>query len=336
MRNETRALFNAYLAQVATLNNIPSAAVKFAVEPTVQQSLERRMQESAAFLNMISIMGVRELVGEKIGLGVTGPIASRTDTSGAGERVPRDVKDLTSQDYAAKQTNYDTAIRYATLDAWAKFPNFQTMLRDAIIQQQALDRIMIGFNGESAAATTNLVANPLLQDVNIGWLKHIETEAPARVIDEVVAASGQVTVGATGDYKNLDALIYEAVNSLIDPWHRESAELRVIIGREIKTDHIQPQIANNPLPSEREALARLIALSKIGGVPSLSVPFVPAGSILITIPKNLSIYYQEGGRRRSVIDNPKKDRIENFESSNDAYVVEDFGAACLIQNVTFV
>jgi P2 family phage major capsid protein len=336
MRNETRALFNAYLAQVATLNNIPSAAVKFAVEPTVQQRLERRMQETAAFLNMINIMGVSDLMGEKIGLGVTGPIASRTDTSGAGERVPRDVKDLTDQGYLAKQTNYDTSIRYATLDAWAKFPNFQAMLRDAIIQQQALDRIMIGFNGESAAATTNLVANPLLQDVNIGWLKHIETEAPARVIDEVVAASGQVTVGATGDYKNLDALIYEAVNSLIDPWHRESAELRVIIGREIKTDHIQPQIANNPLPSEREALARLIALSKIGGVPSLSVPFVPAGSILITIPKNLSIYYQEGGRRRSVIDNPKKDRIENFESSNDAYVVEDFGAACLIQNVTFV
>jgi P2 family phage major capsid protein len=336
MRNETRALFNAYLAQVATLNNIPSAAVKFAVEPTVQQRLERRMQETAAFLNMINIMGVSELMGEKIGLGVTGPIASRTDTSGAGERVPRDVKDLTDQGYLAKQTNYDTSIRYATLDAWAKFPNFQAMLRDAIIQQQALDRIMIGFNGESAAATTNLVANPLLQDVNIGWLKHIETEAPARVIDEVVAASGQVTVGATGDYKNLDALIYEAVNSLIDPWHRESADLRVIIGREIKTDHIQPQIANNPLPSEREALARLIALSKIGGVPSLSVPFVPAGSILITIPKNLSIYYQEGGRRRSVIDNPKKDRIENFESSNDAYVVEDFGASCLIQNVTFV
>ncbi|MCY1556191.1 phage major capsid protein, P2 family [compost metagenome] len=143
-------------------------------------------------------------------------------------------------------------------------------------------------------------------------------------------------MGATGDYKNLDELVYEAVNSLIDPWHRESADLRVIIGREIKTDHIQPQIANNPLPSEREALSRLIALSRIGGVASLNVPYVPAGSILITIPKNLAIYYQDGGRRRSVIDNPKKDQIENYESSNDAYVVEDHGAACLIKNVTFV
>lgn len=336
MRNETRALFNAYVGQLATLNGIPDATTKFTVEPTVQQRLEKRIQEKAAFLNMISIQSVPELVGEKIGLGVTGPIASRTDTSGTGERTPRDVKDLSGQGYTAKKTDYDTAIKYATLDAWAKFPNFQAMLRDAIVQQQALDRIMIGFNGTSAAATTNLAVNPLLQDVNIGWLKHIETDAPARVITEIVAASGQVTVGATGDYKNLDELVYEAVNSLIDPWHRESADLRVIIGREIKTDHIQPQIANNPLPSEREALSRLIALSRIGGVASLNVPYVPAGAILITIPKNLAIYYQEGGRRRSVMDNPKKDQIENYESSNDAYVVEDFGAACLIKNVTFV
>ena len=336
MQNQTRVLFNAYMAAIASLNAVPSAATSFSVDPTVQQTLESRMQESSGFLGMINVMGVSQQTGEKVGMGVSGPIASRTDTSGSGERVPRDVKDLTSQGYATKQTNYDTAIRYAVLDAWAKFPDFQTRLRDAIIQQQALDRIMIGFNGVSAAAGTNLGTNPLLQDVNIGWLQHIRTEAPARYISEVVASSREVNVGTTGDYKNLDELVYEAVNTLLDPWHRESADLRVIIGRGIKTDHIQPQIANNPLPSEREALARLIQRSQIGGVPSLSVPFMPEGSILITIPKNLGIYYQDGARRRSVIDNPKKDRIENFESSNDAYVVEDFGAACLIENISFV
>jgi len=336
MRNETRALYNAYLEQLAQLNGVPSAAQKFTVEPTVQQRLESKMMESAAFLGMINILGVEELKGEKVGMGVTGPIASRTDTSGDGERNPRDVKALTAQGYECKQTNYDTAIRYATLDAWAKFPDFQTRLRDAIVRQQALDRITIGFNGASAAANTDLVANPLLQDVNIGWLKHIETEAPERVINEKVAASGEITVGATGNYKNLDELVYEAVNSLIDPWYREDGDLRVIIGREIKTDHIQPQIANNPLPTEREALARLIARSQIGGVASMAVPFMRSNSILITLPRNLSIYYQNGGRRRTLVDNAKKDRIENYESSNDAYVVEDFGAACLLNNIRFV
>lgn len=335
MRNETRVAFNAYMADIAQLNGVDNAAVKFTVTPSVQQKLEGRMMESVAFLSAISIQPVNELSGEKIGLGVTGPIASRTDTSGNGERTPRDVKDMSSNEYAAKQTNYDTKIKYNTLDAWAKFPNFQTLLRDAIIRQQGLDRIMIGFNGTSAAATTNLAANPLLQDVNIGWLQHIRTEAPARVIDHGLTA-GHLKVGATGDYKNLDALVYDAVNSLIDPWYRGNPDLRVLIGSDLQTDHVLPQISNETAPTEREALARLLNQSKIGGIPSLQVPYMKAGSILITIPKNLAIYYQEGARRRAIIDNPKKDQIENFESSNDAYVVEDFGAACLLENIEFV
>lgn len=336
MRNETRIKFNAYVEAIAQLNGVPNASVKFAVDPTVQQKLESRMMESTAFLGAISIAPVNELKGQKIGIGVTGPIASRTDTSGAGQRNPRDVKSLTSQDYEAKKTDYDTAIRYSTLDAWAKFPNFQALLRDAIIRQQGLDRIMIGFNGTSAAATTNLVANPLLQDVNIGWLEHIRTEAPARYIEEGAVGAGVVNVGATGHWKNLDALVYEARHSLLEPWYRNHPDLRVIIGSGLNTDNVLPQLENETAPTEREALARLLAQSKIGGVPSMQAPFMKAGSILITIPKNLAIYYQEGGRRRTIVDNAKKDQIENYESSNDAYVVEDFGAACLIDNVVFV
>ena len=37
-----------------------------------------------------------------------------------------------------------------------------------------------------------------------------------------------------------------------------------------------------------------------------------------------------------LIDNPKRDRLENYESSNDAYVVEDFGAAVYAENIELV
>ncbi|WP_139768579.1 P2 family phage major capsid protein, partial [Salmonella enterica] len=40
-----------------------------------------------------------------------------------------------------------------------------------------------------------------------------------------------------------------------------------------------------------------------------------------------------GTRRRSVIDNPKRDRVENYESVNEAYVVEDYDGACLVENI---
>src|SRR3546814_14443837 len=71
--------------------------------------------------------------------------------------------------YHCRQTNYDHAIKYAKLDAWRHKPEFQTLLRDVILKQQGRDRIMVGFNGRSAAATTDLAHNQLLQAVNDGW-----------------------------------------------------------------------------------------------------------------------------------------------------------------------
>ena len=85
MRNDTRVAFNAYVQALAELNGVPSAAgTKFAVNPSVQQRLETRMQESSDFLNRINIVGVTEQSGEKLGLGIGGPIASRAATCPAG------------------------------------------------------------------------------------------------------------------------------------------------------------------------------------------------------------------------------------------------------------
>lgn len=335
MRNETRKAFEAFTARVAQLNGVADATKTFAVEPSVQQTLEKKIQESSEFLSRINIIGVDELKGEKLRLGPTGPIAGRTDTSSA-DRQTRDVSSLDAQGYECRKTNFDTHITYGKLDAWAKFPNFQTMLRDVIVRQQALDRIMIGFNGTSAAATTNRTENPLLQDVNIGWLQSYRENAPERVLDEVTAESGKVTVGATGDYKNLDALVYDVVNELIDPWHRESTDLVVICGRKILADKYFPLINQDLEPSEQRAADLIISAKRMGGLPAVRVPFVPDGTLLITMLENLSIYYQRGARRRHIVENPKRDRIENYESSNDAYVVEDFGAGCLVENIEFV
>ena len=66
------------------------------------------------------------------------------------------------------------------------------------------------------------------------------------------------------------------------------------------------------------------------------MPFFPAGVLKVTTLDNLSIYFQEGARRRAIQDNPKRDRIENYESSNDAYVVEDYGRGAIAKNITFV
>ena len=80
MRNETRQKFNEFTGQVAKLNAVSSATVQFNVQPSVQQTLETKMQESVAFLGMINIIQVDDMKGQKVGIGITSTIAGRTDT----------------------------------------------------------------------------------------------------------------------------------------------------------------------------------------------------------------------------------------------------------------
>lgn len=336
MRNETRLKFNGYLDQVAKLNGITSAIVKFNVLPSVQQSLETAIQESDAFLGRINLIGVTEQEGEAILLGVNGPIAGRTNTGAGNRRTPANHSALSKDAYSCKQTNFDSAFPYALIDAWAKFPDFQTRLTAAIAQRQALDRIMIGFNGTSAAAATNIATNPMLQDVNIGWLQKIRVGAPDRVLDEVVDLSGKVTVGATGDYKTLDGVVFDAVQ-MLEPWHRGRPDLVVMVSRDLMHDKLLASVEKGASSNQEENAAQeIMTRARIGGLPVVDAPFFPAGTVLVTTLSNLSIYFQEGARRRHVKDEPEYDRIGDYQSSNDAYVIEDFGLVALVENIQAV
>ncbi|WP_420140990.1 phage major capsid protein, P2 family [Sphingomonas sp.] len=343
MKNTTRIAFAAYVSQIALLSGVTAAegatSINFAVEPSIQQKLEQKTQETSTFLQQINMETVTELKGEKLGLGIGGPVASRTDTSGAGERSTTDPTALEAHGYECRKTNSDTHIKYAKLDQWAKFADFQTKIRDLVLKRQGLDRIMIGWNGRSAAATTDKVANPLLQDVNIGWLQQIRANAPARWISdgELTADATKaiyVSDAGTADYKSLDALATDAVK-LLDPWAQDDTELVVILGRDLLDDKYFP-IINNAGSKATEVVARdqiLRSAKQVGGMPAVRVPFFPAGAMLITRLDNLSIYTQEGSRRRAVKDNPKKDQVENYESWNEAYVVEDYGYVAFVENI---
>lgn len=328
MRNDTRQAFNQLRERIAHLSGVSNASESFSVAPSVQQTLESKIQESSEFLSRINIIGVDEVKGEKLGLGVSGPVAGRTDVS-TNDRSPRDLTSLDSNQYECHSTEFDTFLPWSKLDAWAKFPDFQTRVRNAIVRQQALDRIMIGFNGTSAATATNRATNPLLQDVNIGWLQLYRDNAEERVMDGVVIGPGD-----EDDYKNLDALVFDAVNNLIDPWFRESTDLVAIMGRQMLADKYFPLIQEHgSTPTESRALDLIISQKRVGGLQAVRAPFFPDGAILITSLENLSLYYQNGSRRRHIVDNPKRKRVENYESSNDAYVVEDYGFGCLIENI---
>jgi P2 family phage major capsid protein len=345
MRNVTRLAFTALAAQIALLNGVASATEKFNVAPSVQQTLETAMQESSAFLKAINLIGVNEQTGEALLAGVNGPIASRTNTAAGNRRNPADVSQLTKDVYACKQTNFDTSFPYALLDAWAKFPDFQVRLTNAIIERQSLDRIMIGFNGTSAALATDRANNPLLQDVNKGWLQKIREGAADHVMDDG-AVAGKVTVGGTkvikvagvdteisGDYQTLDGLVFDAIQMLA-PWHRSRPDLVVLVSRDLMHEKLLKAVEKGAASNQEENAAQeIVSRARLGGLPVVDAPFFPEGTVLVTFLKNLSIYWQEDARRRHLKDEPEFDRIADYQSSNDSYVIEDFEAVALVENI---
>lgn len=339
MKNTTRQQFNGYLANQAELNGVPSATEQYTVEPSVQQKVETRVQESSEFLKKINIIPVTDQKGEALGLGISGGIASRTNTKNGKRREPKNVGEVGPiYTYVCEKTDFDTAIPYNKLDSWARDPKFQEKIRDAVLKQQALDRITVGFNGTHVAADTDIDVNPLLQDVNIGWLQKYRDNAPESVMTESEVGTSKVSVGASAtSYKNLDALVKDCVDQLIDPIVRDDSDLRVILGRDLKQSRDFNMVNDNNTPSEVIAVNSLLMLDKVGGITiEPTPPNFPADGILITPLDNLSVYYQEGSRRRNHRDEPEYDRVAFYESDNEAYVVENYKAGCLIENVELV
>ncbi|SOE50851.1 phage major capsid protein, P2 family [Orrella dioscoreae] len=331
MRNPTRVLFDQYRARVAQLNRVSDTSTSFSVEPAIQQTMEQKIQESSAFLTSINMPIVVDQVGQKIGLGVSGPAASRTDTT-AKSRETRDITAMDPNGYHCVKTNFDTHLSYAKLDAWARQKAFQNMVRDAVLKRQGLDRIMVGWNGTSAAVQTNLQQNPLLQDVNVGWLQKMRERAALRVIREGAAAGSKVRIGKGGDFANIDAAVFDLVTAL-EPWFQDDTELVAIVGRGLLHDKYFPLVNNSEAATEKVATDIIMSQKRVGGQRAVVVPYFPAGTVFLTRLDNLSIYVQEGSRRRHIKDAPERDRVEFYESSNEDYAIEDYGCGALLENI---
>ncbi|PJG82113.1 phage major capsid protein, P2 family [Caviibacterium pharyngocola] len=338
MKKTTEIAVKQYLQGISQDNGADFARIsnggKFTVEPSVQQRLENAVQESSDFLKMINIIPVDEAQGESLGLGVAGTIAGTTDTNVQGRKT-QDIHSLTAIPYHCQQINYDTHLKYATLDMWAKFPDFAKRIGTLKAERMALDRIMIGFNGTSRAATSNRVTNPLLQDVAVGWLKKIEDNAAKRVMKEETQGSGKIEVGKGKTYKNLDALVFSAVSDLIAPQFQDDTKLVAIMSRDLLADKYFP-LFNQEKPSEQIAGDVIVSSKRVGGLQAVQAPFVPKGTILITRLDNLSIYYQAGAMRRTLKDNAEYDRYEDYTSSNDDFVVENYESVALLKNIEMV
>lgn len=310
----------------------PLAGQHFAATPSVAQTIVKKIVESAnPFFARLPMIPVSEMKGEKVLLGLSGRVARRTDTSGAGERTPNRLADTSAQPYELVKTEFDVALSYANIDAWAKFPNFADLYMQAVREAIANDILVCGWYGTAnTAAGTNIGTNANLQDLNIGWLQKIRVYNSG----SQYVASG-VSIGATGTYKNLDEAVHDIKQTVEQPFRGRGDLVALISDNLMVAAEDAYYTTNGNTPTEKALIGGQITKA-YGGLPSITPPFMPDGMILVTPLQNLATYYQDSSVRRLQRDWPSKDEVQEFNSMNMGYVVQEERATSFVQGITLV
>lgn len=316
----------------------PAVGQHFAATPTVAQTIYNKIVEDGnAFLRSINVLPVSEMKGDKVGLFLNGKVASRTDTTGAGERTPKHLADTLSKLYELYATEFDVALLYSLIDSWAKFPDFAARYMALVRQAIGNDMLTIGWNGTSVAATS-VAAD--LSDMNIGWLEIIRTfnAGSQYVLGGTKGLAGAVTLGeadtAIGGYVNLDVLV-KAAKDMLPVYHRNRPDLVCLVGSDVISYQEDTYFeTNGNTPTEKAELSGRITKA-YAGLPTMYAPFFPDASLLVTPLDNLSIYYQDSSVRRLQKDKPEKNQVQDFNSVNMGYAVEDEESTAFIENITY-
>ena len=319
LSDDARKKYKSMCQRFAKGYRVESVHEEFSVDPSIEQNLKDKIVEQSTFLPKINYITVTELQGENILGSASQPLASRTDTSQKGkEREPIQVLGLEPGQYHLHQTNFDVALRYATVDSWAKFRDLPERYAGYVQRRIANDKEIIGWNGLRADKDTDFSANPLLQDVNRGWMQYMRQYKPANILGEGKTA-GELRIGAGGDYKSLDLLVLDLYHA-IPPYMRQN--LVALVGEDfIRYEKTALLSAVTQTPTEK-ALYDL-AMKLQGGLSWETPSNFPTRGVVVTSLDNLSIYMQSGSWRRQLVDNPKRDQFEDYNSVNEGYVVEE-------------
>lgn len=313
MKKATFARFEAeVLKPLARTYDVPDVRETFSIEPTLSQELNDKIVERSTFLGQINIVPVDEIKGENI-LGY----AKSPVTSGDGERKPRDVLGLDRYGYELFKTDSDVAIRYKTIDSWAKFPDLADRYARYVQERIAADRELIGWYGTSAADTSDMQAHPLLEDVNKGWMQYMRDNLPTNILADAENVN-EIRLGPGGDFSCLDVAINDLVEGIP---HFLQNGLVALIGRDlIVRERAVLFEAVQGKPTEKQAMAAFS--QKYGGLDWFTPSFFPARGLVITPLENISLYHQDSSWRRKIDDNARKDQYEDFMSRSEGYVIE--------------
>lgn len=285
--------------------------------------------ESAWMTGQITTLDVTAQSGLAIDMGNSSLHTGRVE----GGRFRKHMT-VNSTTFALTETDSSASITYAEMSALASIGHpgfFEDNMGDFFAQAYALDMLRVGFNGKAIADTTDPEKNPKGEDVNIGW----HTLAKQHDTGQQVITT-PLTIGESGDWKNLDVLANHLITKLIDEPYREDPRLVVLVGAELAA-HQRLKLFN-AADRPADVNAAQMATSSIAGRFAFIPPFMPGKRLAVTTLKNLQIYTQENSRYyRAEFDEDRKEytlsylRNEGYALGNPAlYAAVDEAAVSFV------
>lgn len=292
---------------------VADASKYFSLTEPKEIALRAALMESVDFLKKIYCADVDQLSGQVISVGNPGLFTGRKK----GGRFIRETG-IGDNQYKLVETDSGAALPWDVLSVWANSGGeneFFQLMQNFINESFALDMLRIGFNGTHTAESTDAEKYPNGEDVNIGWHEIAKKwKGGQQVITE------EVTLDDKGDFRSLDAMAQEVVNTCIPVQYRTDPRLVVLVGADLVAaeQHRLYQAADRPT----EKIAAQLLGTTIAGRPAYIPPFMPGKRLVVTTLSNLHIYTQRNTRERKAEFVDDRKQYENKYLRNEGYALE--------------
>ena len=323
-----------YSSGLAAAYGVENVSEQFNISEPMENKLHGSLLDSADFLKSITYVQVPQIKGQVLKVGGHGILTGRKSAGrfSGGQDIDANKFELTKTDSCAFVT-------WDQLAVWAnaqKPGEFLKLMKQNTSSRFALDIIRVGWNGTSAAVDTDPVANPMGEDVNIGWHQLVKTNAPDQVVTDTIYFNPDLakdTPPKLGEYRTLDAIVTE-LKSMLHPSVRNDPRLRVYVGSDLVAS-AQSRLMNQAnTPSEKVAAQMLDGT--IGGCMAEIPPFFPEKRISLTLPKNLHCYDQSGTQERESKNVSDRSRHEDKWWRMEGYAVEEYEAYASIDEAAMI
>ncbi|EJY6442508.1 P2 family phage major capsid protein [Salmonella enterica] len=279
-------------------------------EPLFRQEI----LSSSWMMQAISHIPVLYNPGQAFAMGSNTLCSGRKDGGRFIKRVP-----FRGTEYRLADTETCASVTYQDLTSLLNFAGaeiFMRTLREIFHSSISLDILRAGFNGTHAAVNTDPEKYPLGEDINTGW--H-ETARKYNGGSQII--TDNFTLGAGGDFSNIDELAQHVINEKIPQPLRERPDLVVLVGYELAA-HDRARLFSDA--DKKVTLSGMERMqSQVAGRFAFIPPFMPGKRLTVTTLANLQVMSGIGTQRLKVGWNDDTRTFDHYYIRAEAYALGD-------------